>query len=100
MNNSMWAIGASIHRHRSGLPESADGALRGHRRQQRLTTFFLLLCALRQRFKGEPQYPVFAGLLSTSYTDAGGNLKTGATLRACGRIDEPDRHDRRRSTND
>src|ERR1700686_2742363 len=24
--------------------------------QQRLPTFFLLLCALRQRFKGEPQY--------------------------------------------
>ena len=40
--------------------------------QQRLTTFFLLLCALRQRFKGEPQYPLFTGLLSTSYTDSSG----------------------------
>lgn len=34
--------------------------------QQRLTTFFLLLCALRQRFKGDAQYPLFTGLLSTS----------------------------------
>lgn len=48
--------------------------------QQRLTTFFLLLCALRQRFKGEPQYPLFTGLLSTSYTDSGGNLKTSLKL--------------------
>jgi hypothetical protein len=48
--------------------------------QQRLTTFFLLLCALRQRFQGEPQYPLFTGLLSTSYTDSGGNLKTSLKL--------------------
>lgn len=48
--------------------------------QQRLTTFFLLLCALRQRFKGEPQYPFFSGLLSTSYTDGSGNLKTSLKL--------------------
>jgi hypothetical protein len=48
--------------------------------QQRLTTFFLLLCALRQRFTGEPQYPLFTGLLATSYTDSGGNLKTSLKL--------------------
>ncbi|UYO55812.1 DUF262 domain-containing protein [Rhodopseudomonas palustris] len=48
--------------------------------QQRLTTFFLLLCALRQRFKGQPQYPLLTGLLSTSYADAGGNLKTSLKL--------------------
>jgi hypothetical protein len=48
--------------------------------QQRLTTFFLLLCALRQRFKGEPQYPLFTALLSTSYTDSAGNLKTSLKL--------------------
>ncbi len=48
--------------------------------QQRLTTFFLLLCALRQRFTGESQYPLFTGLLSTSYTDSGGNLKTSLKL--------------------
>jgi uncharacterized protein with ParB-like and HNH nuclease domain len=48
--------------------------------QQRLTTFFLLLCALRRRFTGEPQYPLFTGLLSTSYTDSGGNLKTSLKL--------------------
>jgi Protein of unknown function DUF262 len=48
--------------------------------QQRLTTFFLLLCALRQRFTGEPQYPLFTGLLATSYTDSGGDLKTSLKL--------------------
>ena len=48
--------------------------------QQRLTTFFLLLCALRVRFKNEPQYPLFSGLLATSYTDGGGNLKTSLKL--------------------
>ena len=48
--------------------------------QQRLTTFFLLLCALRQRFQGQPQYPLFTGLLSTSYTDSSGNLKTSLKL--------------------
>jgi Protein of unknown function DUF262 len=48
--------------------------------QQRLTTFFLLLCALRQRFRGEPQYPLLTGLLETSYTDGGGNLKTNLKL--------------------
>ena len=48
--------------------------------QQRLTTFFLLLCALRQRFRGEPQHAVFSGLLTTSYTDNQGNLKTSLKL--------------------
>lgn len=48
--------------------------------QQRLTTLFLLLCALRQRFKNQPQYPLFTGLLSTSYTDGSGNLKTSLKL--------------------
>ena len=57
----------------SGHFEVIDG-------QQRLTTFFLLLCALRQRFKGDPQYPLFTGLLSTSYTDTSGNLKTSLKL--------------------
>lgn len=48
--------------------------------QQRLTTFFLLLCALRQRFQGEPQYPLFSSLLATSYTDGLGHLKTSLKL--------------------
>src|SRR5258707_1885541 len=48
--------------------------------QQRLTTFFLLLCALRFKFQGQPQYPLFGGLLATSYTDPGGNLKTSLKL--------------------
>jgi hypothetical protein len=48
--------------------------------QQRLTTFFLLLCAIRQRFKGDPQYPLFSLLLQTSYVDGTGNLKTSLKL--------------------
>jgi hypothetical protein len=48
--------------------------------QQRLTTLFLLLCALRQRFRGEAQYPLFTALLSTSYTDSAGNLRTSLKL--------------------
>jgi len=48
--------------------------------QQRLTTLFLLLCGLRQRFTGEPQNVFFTSLLSTSYTDGGGNLKTSLKL--------------------
>jgi Protein of unknown function DUF262/Protein of unknown function (DUF1524) len=48
--------------------------------QQRLTTFFLLLCALRQRFRGEPQYPLFTGLLSAMYADRAGNVKTSLKL--------------------
>ena len=34
--------------------------------QQRLTTFFLLLCALKQLFKGEAQVQVLTGLISAS----------------------------------
>src|ERR1700686_4226946 len=48
--------------------------------QQRLTTFFLLLCALRQRFNGQPQYPLFTGLLSSSYVDSSGNLRMSLKL--------------------
>ena len=38
--------------------------------QQRLTTFFLLLCALRHLFRGELQSQTINGLVSTSYTDS------------------------------
>jgi hypothetical protein len=48
--------------------------------QQRLTTFFLLLCALRQRFQDRPQYPLFIGLLTTSYVDSAGNPRTSLKL--------------------
>jgi len=48
--------------------------------QQRLTTFFLLLCALKQLFHGEPQYQVLSGLISTSYTDNDGNTQTSLKL--------------------
>jgi hypothetical protein len=37
-----------------------------------------LLCALWQRFRGEPDYSFFTGLLSTSYADSGGTLRTRA----------------------
>ncbi len=48
--------------------------------QQRLTTFFLLLCALKQRFEGEPQAQTLSSLICTSYTDSGGNVSTTLKL--------------------
>lgn len=48
--------------------------------QQRLTTFFLLLCALRKLFHGEPQQQTVSGLISTSYTDRNGEAKTSLKL--------------------
>lgn len=44
--------------------------------QQRLTTFFLLLCALKKLFKAEPQEQTINGLISTNYTDSNGDTKT------------------------
>lgn len=40
--------------------------------QQRLTTFFLLLCALKQMFQEQEQYQTISSLISTSYTGRGG----------------------------
>jgi uncharacterized protein with ParB-like and HNH nuclease domain len=40
--------------------------------QQRLTTFFLLLCALKHLFKGELQRETVSALISTGYTDSDG----------------------------
>lgn len=48
--------------------------------QQRLTTFFLLLCALRHIFKGAPQQKDLDSLISTSYTDSNGDTKTALKL--------------------
>jgi uncharacterized protein with ParB-like and HNH nuclease domain len=48
--------------------------------QQRLTTFFLLLCALKHLFKAEPQEITISGLISTSYTDSTGDTKTNLKL--------------------
>ena len=48
--------------------------------QQRLTTFFLLLCALKHIFKAEPQETTINGLISTSYTDSNGDTKTSLKL--------------------
>lgn len=48
--------------------------------RQRLTTFFLLLCALRRLFKGEPQQQTVSGLISTSYTDRDGETRTSLKL--------------------
>lgn len=48
--------------------------------QQRLTTFFLLLCALKHLFQGEPQRQVVSGLISTSYTDSDGETRTSLKL--------------------
>lgn len=48
--------------------------------QQRLTTFFLLLCALRKLFHGEQQQQTVNGLISTSYTDSDGEIRTSLKL--------------------
>ena len=48
--------------------------------QQRLTTFFLLLCALKHLFQGEPQRQMLSGLISTSYVDSDGEVRTNLKL--------------------
>lgn len=48
--------------------------------QQRLTTFFLLLCALKHLFQGEPQRHTVSGLISTSHTDSDGEARTSLKL--------------------
>lgn len=48
--------------------------------QQRLTTFFLLLCALKHLFVGEPQREMLSGLISTSYVDSNGDVCTTLKL--------------------
>lgn len=48
--------------------------------QQRLTTFFLLLCALKKYFKAERQEQTINGLISTSYTNSNGDTKTSLKL--------------------
>jgi uncharacterized protein with ParB-like and HNH nuclease domain len=48
--------------------------------QQRLTTFFLLLCALKHLFEGESQFQAIGGLVSTSYTDSDGETHTSLKL--------------------
>ncbi len=48
--------------------------------QQRLTTFFLLLCALKHLFLGEPQWQMISGLISTSYVDSDGEVRTNLKL--------------------
>lgn len=48
--------------------------------QQRLTTLFLLLCALKHLFQGEPQRQMIAGLISTSYVDSDGEVRTTLKL--------------------
>lgn len=48
--------------------------------QQRLTTFYLLLCALRHLFKGTPQHQAINGLISASYATKDGDIKTSLKL--------------------
>ncbi len=48
--------------------------------QQRLTTFFLLLCTLKHMFQGVPQRQVVSDLISTSYTDSDGETRTNLKL--------------------
>jgi len=48
--------------------------------QQRLTTLFLLLCALKNRFQGEPEHPTLSGLIATSYISITGDTRTSLKL--------------------
>ena len=48
--------------------------------QQRLTTFFLILCAMRSLFAGQPQGEMISVLTSISYTDAEGDIRTNIKL--------------------
>lgn len=48
--------------------------------QQRLTTFFLLLCALNHLFQGEPQRQMISGLITTSYVNSNGEVRTNLKL--------------------
>ncbi len=48
--------------------------------QQRLTTFYLLLCALRHRFRGTPQHQAINNLISASYATKDGDIKTSLKL--------------------
>jgi len=48
--------------------------------QQRLTTFYLLLCTLRHLFKGTPQRQLIDGLVSTSYVDIEGEVQSSLKL--------------------
>lgn len=48
--------------------------------QQRLTTFFLLLYALRHIFNGAPQQKDLDGLISTSYTNSNGDTQISLKL--------------------
>ncbi|MFK5925775.1 MAG: DUF262 domain-containing protein [Desulfuromusa sp.] len=48
--------------------------------QQRLTTLFLILCALRSLFGQEPQSQILSSLISTSYSTNDGDVKTSLKL--------------------
>jgi hypothetical protein len=48
--------------------------------QQRLTTFYLLLCALRHRFKGTAHHQMIDGLISASYATRDGDIETSLKL--------------------
>ena len=48
--------------------------------QQRLTTFFLLLCALKQRFQGGQELAVINNLIAMSYPAGDGSTQTNLKL--------------------
>lgn len=48
--------------------------------QQRLTTFFLILCALKSLFEGHEQSSLISNLISTSYTDKLGEVRKSLKL--------------------
>lgn len=76
--------GAASHEYFIGTILVSPTALKNHFEvidgQQRLTTFFLLLCAMKYFFRGKPQLQTINGLISTSYTASDGETKTSLKL--------------------
>ena len=70
-----------LHRHRAGVANRAEEPLREHRRPAALDDVLpLLLCALKHLFQGEPQRQMISGLISTSYVDSDGEVRTTLKL--------------------
>ena len=75
-NSSQYFIGniiVSPRENEEGHFDVIDG-------QQRLTTTFLILCALRVLFSGKPQSAMIRDITTTSYTETDGNIKTNIKL--------------------
>jgi uncharacterized protein with ParB-like and HNH nuclease domain len=76
--------GEASHEYFIGMVLVSPSSQKGHFEvidgQQRLTTFFLLLCALKHHFRGDPQHKMISDLIATSYTSTEGDVETSLKL--------------------